>query len=236
MRKFLYGWLLSLIGLCSYGYGIDPAIGSPIQKTFLEKNSCHYGPRGPRGHRGHTGPKGHRGKQGIPGTLSSTVFDRAFLQAPRKPITFFPEDLPEAVPVNSTDLNSTYFNPSFNGFVVPENGVYRIDYFLKAIANQFVKKAADFSDTGGLVMGIVVDGDTINPLGIRKIPVITGLAPATSCAWGTHQVFVRLIQGQTIQLYVLADPAVDGTVSMQLAQTGDIVDEVAYLGIEKVGS
>ncbi len=233
MKKIVYGLLVSFIGISSFTFGFD-TVPDPLQKTFLIKDHCR-GPRGHKGPRGHTGHRGHEGKQGIPGSGVFSIYDRAYLLAPSTSIQINPDDLPMPVPVNLSDLNKPYFNSGTNSFIVPESGVYRIDYFLNSA---FVDaQPSGKSDSGGLVMGIVIDNDTDHPIGIRKLPLTGSLVPGEYVVWGTHQVFVRLTTGQKVQLDILANPNGDSVpVIMEFIQFGDVDDEVAYLSIEKVGS
>ncbi len=246
MKKIALGLLVTCTGLTGLGYAAEiqdtysksiPSVVDPFQKHCSE-SSC---PRGHRGHRGPRGHRGHKGKQGIPGQSVSTVSDRAYLLAPDNEFMIDTSNAPVIVPLDQDDLSRPFFDgATLHGFTVPESGVYQINYFLKAV--QFdISEDPSGSDSSGMVVAIVLDENLLSPIGSRALPLVSPSSPFQNTVWGTHEIFIKLTQGQTVQLVVFKDPSIPGEQSsslaiMEFSQTGNMIDEVAYLSIQKVGS
>ncbi len=234
MKKIVFGLLMSFVGVNAYALDAGNIV-DPLLKHCSE-SSCHRGPRGHTGPRGHRGHRGHKGKPGTPGTLSSSVIDRAYLLAPDEPILINPSDLPMPVPLDKDDLSAPFFDGvTLNGFTVPESGVYRIEYFVSALRVGYQEGT---QDTGGLVMGIVIDEDPATAIGLRKLPLVDSVVPAGKpVVFGSHEIFVSLTKDQTVQLGILAAPRdEEEAIEMEFVLSGAAENEVAYLSIQKVGS
>jgi hypothetical protein len=234
MKKIVLGLLLSCIG--SSGYALPFCVADPLLKSFSTSSYS----QGRRGHRGPRGPTGPVGKTGRSGKDVSFVADRAYLLAPTTlyPIDIDFDSLPMVVPVDHDDLQCPYFEDVTNSFIVPEGGVYQVDYFLKAARVNQVPRTSPAVDTSGLVIGLLIDADLSRAIGLRSLPLVSSTAPLADLVFGTHRIVIRLEKDQRIQLAVLAEPIQQGegggVISMQFVQTGSVVDEVAYLSIKKI--
>jgi hypothetical protein len=237
MKKLILGLLVSFMGLTGYDYAQDLrmvgehplcSFTDPLQKCFTEKS---YHPRGHRGHRGHRGYAGYQGPQGL-----SSIFNRVSLPAPffETPIVFG-ESLPYVVPMTTRDFFTPGYDTLNNWFVVPEDGVYKISYFMRAIGAGVVQNV--LTDPLGVVVGIVINEELAKPIGIRKIPLVSSSLVLDGMVWGTHQIFRRLNQFDKVQFVVFEIPSAgsDGR-AMQFIQLGGMQDEQAYFSITKVGN